>query len=144
MTNKNVEQLSIKSFVRKVIRMMLTIAGVLLVCVLILVGVLWHGYADYFALGGRGLELLVLITLLGPVLLTAWSFIITWVYEQTMGSLLLAYFMHASLSSSALIFGQTYTTTAEEITWTAISTGLAVLAAVFIWLFARRSGSQPS
>ena len=105
-------------------------------------GGLWHGYADYFALGGRGLDSLVLITLLGPVLLTAWSFIITWVYERTQGSMLLAYFMHASISSSALIFGQTYTTTTEEITWTAISTGAAVLAAIFIWLFVRRSGSQ--
>jgi uncharacterized protein len=107
-------------------------------------GGLWHGYADYFALGGRGLASLVLITLLGPVLLTAWSFIITWVYERTQGSLLLAYFMHTSLSSSALIFGQTYTSTTEEITWTAISVGLAVLGAAAIWLFVRRSGSQIS
>lgn len=107
-------------------------------------GGLWHGYADYFALGGRGIDSLILISLLGPILLTAWSFIITWVYERTQGSLLIAYFMHASLSSSALIFGQTYTTTAEEMTWTAISTGLAVLAAAFIWLFIRRSGPQAS
>lgn len=107
-------------------------------------GGLWHGYADYFALGGRGVDSLVLITLLGPVLLTAWSFIITWVYEQTQGNLLLAYFMHASLSSSALIFGQTYKTAAEEFTWTAISTGLAILAAISIWLFVRRFGSQAS
>ena len=107
-------------------------------------GGLWHGYADYFALGGRGLDSLILIILLGPVLLTAWSFIITWVYERTQGSLLIAFFMHASLSSSALIFGQTYTSAAEEITWTAISTGFAVLAAAVIWLFIRRSGSQAS
>jgi membrane protease YdiL (CAAX protease family) len=107
-------------------------------------GGLWHGYADYFGLGGRGLVSLALIVLLGPVLLTAWSFIITWVYERTQGSLLIAYLMHASLSSSALIFGQTYTNTTEELTWTAISTGIAILAAVFIWLFVRRSGSPTS
>ncbi|GEM_PF-2819713 len=101
-------------------------------------GGLWHGYADYFGLGGRGIVSLVLIILLGPVLLTAWSFIITWVYEHTGGSMLLAFFMHFSISSSALIFGQSYSNTAEEITWTAISTGLAVLAAAFIWLFVRR------
>jgi hypothetical protein len=77
-------------------------------------------------------------------LLTAWSFIITWVYERTQGSLLIAYAMHASLSSSALIFGQTYTTTAEEMTWAAISAGLAILAAAFIWLFIRRSGAKES
>jgi membrane protease YdiL (CAAX protease family) len=101
-------------------------------------GGLWHGYADLFGVGGRGLSSLVLIVLLGPVLLTAWSFVITWVYERTQGSMLIAYFMHASISSSALIFGQTYKTTAEEITWTAISVGLAVLAAVFIWLIVRK------
>jgi uncharacterized protein len=81
-------------------------------------GGLWHGYADYFALGGRGMASWILIILLGPVLLTAWSFIITWVYEHTQGSMLMAFFMHASISSSALIFGQTYQTTAEEIAWT--------------------------
>lgn len=105
-------------------------------------GGIWHGYADYFGLGGRGLVSVALITLLGPFLLTAWSFIITWVYERTQGSLLIAYLMHASLSSSALIFGQTYTNTTEELTWTTISTGIAILAAVFIWLFVRRSDSQ--
>jgi hypothetical protein len=83
-----------------------------------------------------------LIILLGPILLTAWSVIITWVYERTQGSLLIAYFMHASLSSSALIFGQAYTNTSEEITWTAVSVGLAMLSATIIWVFIRRSSSR--
>lgn len=100
-------------------------------------GGLWHGYADYFALGGRGIASWILIILLGPVLLTAWSVIITWVYERTQGSLLIAYFMHASISSSALIFGQTYVTSSEEIIWTAISVGLAMLSATMIWTFVR-------
>ena len=100
-------------------------------------GGLWHGYADYFGLGGRGLVSLLLIALLGPILLTAWSIVITWVYERTQGSLLLAYFMHVSISSSALIFGQTYSTNIEEITWTAISVGLAWLTAVLVWRLGR-------
>ena len=104
-------------------------------------GGLWHGYADFFGLGGRGIVSLILIVLLGPILLTAWSFIITWVFENTQGSLLIAYFMHASISSSALILGQTYSSDQEEILWTAISTGLAVLAASVIWLI-RRSTLQ--
>jgi hypothetical protein len=33
---------------------------------------------------------------------------------------------------------------AEEITWTAISVGLAALSAVLLWLFIRRPGSQES
>ena len=101
-------------------------------------GGVWHGYADYFGLGGRGLTSWILVILLGPILLTAWSVIITWVYERTQASLLLAFFMHASISSSALIFGQTYTSDAEEITWTAISVGLAFLAAAVIWMFVRK------
>jgi membrane protease YdiL (CAAX protease family) len=107
-------------------------------------GGLWHGYADYFALGGRGLASLALIILLGPVLLTAWSLIITRVFENTRGSLLIAYLMHASLSSSALIFGQTYTSDGEEILWTAVSVGLAVLAGVITWVTLRQSGTQAS
>ena len=46
--------------------------------------------------------------------------------------------MHASISSSALIFGQTYASDAEEITWTAISVGLDILAATVIWIFVRK------
>lgn len=69
---------------------------------------MWHGYADYFAFGGRGAVTWLMIILLGPILLTAWAVIITWVYERTQGSLLLAWLMHATISSSALIFGQTY------------------------------------
>ena len=106
-------------------------------------GGVWHGYADYFAFGGRGAVTWLMIILLGPILLTAWAIVITWVYEHTQGSLLLAWLMHASISSSALIFGQTYTTTAEEITWTAISVGLAILAAAVIWLGIRQRSFQP-
>ena len=40
MTNMKVKRLSIKSFVRKMIRIMLTIISILLACILILVGVL--------------------------------------------------------------------------------------------------------
>ena len=105
-------------------------------------GGVWHGYADYFALGGRGLISLVLIILLGPVLLTAWSLIITRVFENTRGSLLIAYFMHASLSSSALIFGQTYTSDGEEILWTAVSVGLAVLAGTISWVTLQRPNRE--
>ncbi|MFO0668102.1 MAG: CPBP family glutamic-type intramembrane protease [Polyangiaceae bacterium] len=101
-------------------------------------GGLWHGYADYFGLGGRGWISVALIFLLGPVLLTAWAFVMTWVYERTRGSLALSYGLHASISSSALIFGQSYATSLEELAWTAVSVGLAVLVAIAIWLFARK------
>lgn len=105
-------------------------------------GGLWHGYGDYFGLGDKGLYFWPLMLLLGPVLLTAWSLIITRVYQGTQGSLLLSILMHASLSSSALIFGQTYATPGEELLWTAISVGVAWLASVLFWWFTRRLDSQ--
>lgn len=105
-------------------------------------GGLWHGYADYFGLGDKGLAFWPLMLLLGPALLTAWSLIITRVYQATRGSLLLSILMHVSLSSSALIFGQTYATLGEELTWTAISVGVAWLAALLFWLRTRRLDAQ--
>jgi len=105
---------------------------------IIIWGGLWHGYADYFGLGDKGLAFWPLMLLLGPGVLTAWSLILTRVYQGTQGSLLLSILMHATISSSALIFGQTYTTIGEEITWTAISVGIAWLAAGLFWLSTRR------
>jgi uncharacterized protein len=105
-------------------------------------GGLWHGYADYFGLGDRGLAFWPLMLLLGPCVLTAWSLILTWVYERTQGSLLLSILMHASISSSALIVGQKYATLSEELIWTAISVGIALIAAALIWLGIRRLGSK--
>lgn len=107
-------------------------------------GGLWHGYADYFGLGGEGVAFWPLMLLLGPGLLTAWSLVFTWVYERTQGSLLISILMHASVSSSALISGQQYTTLAEELLWTATSVGIAIFAAALIWLGVRRVRSQPS
>jgi membrane protease YdiL (CAAX protease family) len=101
-------------------------------------GGLWHGYADYFGLGDKGLAFWPLMLLLGPGVLTVWSLVLTRVYENTQGSLLLSILMHASISSSALIFGQQYATINEEITWTAISVGMALFAATLIWLGTRR------
>ena len=79
--------------------------------------------------------------LLGPALLTAWSLIMTGVYERTQGSMLLSIGMHASISSSALIFGQPYATLAEELAWNAISVGIAWIGALAIWLGVRRQGA---
>jgi membrane protease YdiL (CAAX protease family) len=96
-------------------------------------GLLWHGYADYFGVGGKGAATLVLILLLGPVLLTAWSLLLTLLFMRTDGSLILSVTMHASISSSALIFGQSYASVNEEMAWTAISVGIAVASSTAIW-----------
>jgi membrane protease YdiL (CAAX protease family) len=105
-------------------------------------GGLWHGYADYFGLGDKGPAFWPLMLLLGPALLTAWSLILTWVYEGTQRSLLLSIAMHASISSSALIFGQPYAALGEEMAWTAISVGVAWIGALVIWFGARRQATR--
>ncbi len=101
-------------------------------------GGLWHGYADYIGLGGRGFYSLALIVLLGPILLTAWSLILTWVYKGTSGSILMSIVVHASISSSALIFGQKYSSNAEELIWTLVSVGLALIVSSLIWIAGRK------
>jgi uncharacterized protein len=95
-------------------------------------GGLWHGYADYFGISGEGWQLWLLMLLLGPGLLTAWSLVLTTVYMRTQGSLLMSLLMHASISSSALILGQRYTGRAEELGWTALSVALALIAAALM------------
>ena len=105
-------------------------------------GGLWHGYADYFGLGDKGLAFWPLMLMLGPILLTAWSLILTRVYEHTQGSLPLSILTHASISSSALIFGQQYATPREEMVWTAISVAIPVLFSALIWKATQRSAAS--
>jgi membrane protease YdiL (CAAX protease family) len=102
-------------------------------------GGLWHGYADYIGLGDKGAATWPLVILLGPCLLTAWSLIMTSVYEHTQGSLLLSILMHTSLSSSALIFGQPYASMGEELLWNGISVGVAFVGAAVVWQVAHRA-----
>jgi membrane protease YdiL (CAAX protease family) len=97
-------------------------------------GLLWHGYADFFGVGGKGGgATLLLILLLGPVLLGAWSLLLTLLYLRADGGLLLSVVMHASISSSALVFAQSYDSLPEEVAWTAASSGIAVAASSLIW-----------
>jgi uncharacterized protein len=107
-------------------------------------GGLWHGYADYFGVSGEGTRFWLLILLLGPGLLTAWSLILTSVYERTEGNLILSILMHASISSSALIFGQRYDTIGEELVWTSAAVGIALLASCIIWLAGPIRGNRAS
>lgn len=101
-------------------------------------GGLWHGYADTFGVSGEGWTFWLLIALLGPGLLTAWSLVLTCVYERTQGSLLMSILMHAGISSSALILGQKYASGEEELLWTAGGVAIAWVAAGATWLAVHR------
>lgn len=107
-------------------------------------GGLWHGMADYFGLHGEGAVFWGLLLLLGPVLLTAWSLVLTVVYTHTRGSLRVAVLMHASISSSALFFGQPYATPQEQLRWTALGVALAWAAALALWFGAEHGARRPA
>ncbi len=99
-------------------------------------GGLWHGFADYFGLPGEGWVLALLIVLLGPLMLTAWSLVMTVVFERSQGSLVLAVLMHTSISSSALVLGPAYDTPQAMLGWSAFGVALAWGAAFVLWAVA--------
>lgn len=84
-------------------------------------GGVWHLYADYLGLGNLGWASWPLILLSGPVLLTAYAALLTWLYQRTQASMLVSVLFHACISSSALIFGLSYASLEEQVLWTTIS-----------------------
>jgi membrane protease YdiL (CAAX protease family) len=80
-------------------------------------GGIWHLYADYFALGNRGWWAVALLLVQAPLLLTAHSVMLTWVYNNTRGSMLLCVLFHFAISSSAFIFTVAYPSNASFLAW---------------------------
>lgn len=105
-------------------------------------GGLWHGYADWWGLGDRGWTALPLIVLLGPVLLTAWSLVLTRTYQRTKASLWMSILVHASISSSALILGQSYSNEGEELAWTTLQAAIDVAGALLFWWWTRTKPAE--
>jgi membrane protease YdiL (CAAX protease family) len=63
---------------------------------------LWHLPADYTALKGYGGWFLMAFLLNGPIILTAHSIIMAWLWRRTSGSLLTAVLYHATITASAI------------------------------------------
>src|SRR6266545_7797360 len=84
-------------------------------------GGIWHLYGDYFALGNRGWWAIPLLLVQAPLLLTAHSVLLTWVYNNTRGSMLLCVLFHFAISSSALIFTVDYPSNAAFLAWSIVS-----------------------
>ncbi|MGC4121049.1 MAG: CPBP family intramembrane metalloprotease [Myxococcales bacterium] len=101
-------------------------------------GGLWHGFADWIGLGDLGWGCVPLIVLLGPVLLSAHSFVLTHLHEKTGGSLSACVGYHFSISSSAFIFAIDYPTFGENLFWTAVSVAIAWSVAALSVLATRR------
>ena len=72
----------------------------------VLVGIAWgcwHLPADYIGLKGYGDWFWAAFLIQGPLLLTAHSLIMTWLWQRTDGSLLLMVIYHASITASAIL-----------------------------------------
>lgn len=100
-------------------------------------GGVWHGFADYLGIPQEGMTKLVLILLYGPALLTAYSVMLTALYNGTRGSMFACVAFHFFISSSGLIFEIPATNDGERVMWTVVAVGLAWLIALGL---AYRSG----
>jgi membrane protease YdiL (CAAX protease family) len=83
-------------------------------------GGIWHLYGDYFALGNRGWWAVPLILVQAPLLLTAHSVLLAWVYNHTRGSMLLCVLFHFAISSSAFIFAADYRSNGSYLVWSIV------------------------
>ncbi|MFN8473966.1 MAG: type II CAAX endopeptidase family protein [Anaerolineae bacterium] len=106
-------------------------------------GGFWHLYADYIgAFGNRGWWGAALTIIQAPILLTAYSVMLTWVYNHTRGSMLLCVLFHAAISSSALLFSVTYPTSEVYLAWATVYSLLAWIAAGALVLVVRRKDAN--
>jgi membrane protease YdiL (CAAX protease family) len=102
-------------------------------------GGIWHFYADYIgAFGNRGWWGLWLGLMQAPILLTAYSVMLSWVYNHTRGSMLLCVLFHMAISSSGLLFGPQYPSSAVYLAWATLFSALAWIAAGAVMLLGRR------
>jgi uncharacterized protein len=103
-------------------------------------GGIWHLYADWIgAFGNRGWWGVGLTLIQAPILLAAYSVMLSWVHNHTRGSMLLCVLFHAAISSSGLLFGPAYPSNALYLTWATIFSALAWAVAAGLVLLTRRA-----
>jgi membrane protease YdiL (CAAX protease family) len=101
-------------------------------------GGVWHFYADYIgAFGNRGWWGLWLGLMQAPILLTAYAVMLSCIYNHTRGSLLLCIVFHLAISSSGLLFGPQYPSSAVYLAWATVFSALTWVAAGAMVLLAR-------
>jgi len=106
-------------------------------------GGVWHFFADYLgAFGNRGWWGLWLALMQAPILLTAYSVMLTWVYNHTRGSMLLCVIFHMAISSSGFLLGPEYPSSAVYLVWATVFSVLTWVAAGAVVLLARRESAS--
>ena len=100
---------------------------------------LWHLPADYIAYSAYGRLFVPMFLLLGPVLLTGHSIIMTMIYNRTRGSLLAMIIYHFAITMSAIL-GPTYSISGQldDLAKTAVSVTVVLGAAIFAYLVTQK------
>ena len=94
----------------------------------------WHLPADYVGLKAYG-DLFWLIFLVnGPIVLTAHSIIVTWLWQRSGGSTLIALLYHWSVTTSAIVAPVSGATDLSGVTSAAIGAGAIWLVAVALMI----------
>lgn len=107
-------------------------------------GGVWHFFADYIgAFGNRGWWGLWLDLMQAPILLSAYSVMLSSVYNHSRGSMLLCVVFHLAISSSGLMFGPQYPSSAVYLVWASVFSALAWVAAGALVLVAHRQMARP-
>jgi uncharacterized protein len=90
----------------------------------------WHLPADWIGLKSQGAWFIPQFLLQGPVLLTAHSVIMTWIWERTGGRTLLAIVYHFGITASAIILGNQAKFAEASAAFPGTIAGLSVVACV--------------
>ena len=108
-------------------------------------GGVWHFYADYIGVfGNRGWWGFWLALMQAPILLSAHAVMLSSVYNHTRGSMLLCVVFHTAISSSGLLFGSQYPSSALYLAWATVFAALAWIAAGMVVLARRQMPGQRS
>ncbi len=90
---------------------------------------MWHLPMNFIGMRQYGAHFIPIFIVAGPLLMTAQAILMTWVYNNTKGSILLMVLFHASITSSAIILSAPSLSAMDSL-WN------AVFSTVLYWLIA--------
>ncbi len=101
----------------------------------LIVGVIWgmwHLPMDLVGMRQYGLLFIPIFIVVGPILMTAQSVLMTWVYNNTRGSLLLMVLFHAGITGSAIILSAQSLSPLDSLWHSVVSAALYWLAVAVV------------
>lgn len=93
---------------------------------------MWHLPMDLVGMRPYGLLFIPIFIVVGPILMTAQSILMTWVYNNTRGSLLLMVLFHAGITGSAIILSAQSLSATDSLWHSVVSAALYWLAVAVV------------